>query len=145
MTQEEKTLMTNPDHKPLMDLPPVVQHLMHENIEHLLVLQMSGMWASVKGSDALAQGCVYSVSETAVAEPPPVRYNRYPVFCSSADGIYKVNLTKEGTDNTRIYHLHTVTGMVAFAGIRYHGSQEWKPTLDTVTHGVPSEVRFVKR
>ena len=144
MTTEEKKLMENPEHKPLMDLPPVVQHLMRANPRHLKTLLSSGLWLTVEEAD-LFNGCVYTVKADAPVSVPQPTYKRYPVFCSSADGVYKVNLTKEGTDNTRIYHLHTVTGMVNFAGIRYHGSQEWKPTMDTVTHGVPSEVRFAIR
>lgn len=84
------------------------------------------------------------MASTAIVTPPVPQYDRYPVFCGS-DRIYKVNLTKPGTDDNRIYHLHTITGMAEFAGIRYKGSQEWKPTLETVTYGEPVEVRFRKR
>ena len=142
MTTQEKNLMMNPEHKPFMDLPPVIQHLMQENREHLVWLTTDGNW-TIAGT-VLYRGSVYTVCATAAVTPPQVQHKRYPVFCGS-DRIYKVNLTKPGMDDARIYHLHTITGMADFAGIRYRDSQEWKPTLDTVTHGVPSEVRFAIR
>lgn len=140
MTQQEKKLMENPEHKPLMDLPPVIQHLMQDNMPHLLVMRCDGSWVSALG-DVLGRGCIYAVASTALVTPPPVQYRHYPVFCGS-DRIYKVNLTQSHTDNTRICYLQTTTGMAEFAGIRYKGSQEWMPSLSLMVHGEPVEVRF---
>lgn len=140
MTTEEKNLMMNPDHKPLMDLPPVIQHLMHTNYDHLLVLRPDGNWMSPLAA-ALNLGSVYVVDVGASVTPPPVKYNRYPVFCGS-DRIYKADLTRPNTDSKRIYHLHTVTGMAEFGGIRYKGKEEWMPSLSVMVHGEPVEVRL---
>ena len=143
MTTQEKNLMMNPEHKPLMDLPPVIQHLMRDNIEHLIVLSSLGQWIPLDKRDKdLWGGCIYRVDVTVPVEPPPVRYRQYPVFCGSADRIYKADLTQPNSDAKRIYHLHTVTGMAEFAGIRYKGSQEWMPSLNLMVHGEPVEVRF---
>lgn len=49
MDANEKKLMENPEHKPLMDLPPVIQHLMQANMPHLLVMRPDGSWVSVLG------------------------------------------------------------------------------------------------
>lgn len=138
MTTEEKNLMMNPEHKPLMDLAPVVQHLMQANMAHLLVMRCDGSWVSVLG-DVLGRGCIYAVASTASVTPPPVQYKQYPVFCGS-DRIYKADLTQPNSDSKRIYHLLTVTGMAEFEGIRYKGSKEWKPHLNTMIHGEPVEV-----
>lgn len=144
MNAAEKEMMKNPEHKPLMDLPPVIQHLMQANVGNLMRLMVDGVWVSLGKIDdtPLARGCIYAVNNSApLTPPPPPVYKQYPVFCGS-DRIYKVNMTQPNNDNTRIYHLHTVTGMAEFGGIRYEGSLEWRPMLDTVTWGRPAEVRF---
>lgn len=141
MNAQEKKLMENPEHKPLMDLPPVIQQLMRANIPHLLIMQCDGNWASVLVATGLERGCIYAVASTALVDPPPVQYKQYPLFCGS-DRIYKVVLTQPNSDSKGVYHLLTVTGMAEFAGIRYKGSQEWKTVLDTVTNGEPVEVRL---
>lgn len=140
MTAQEKKLMENPEHKPLMDLPPVIQNLMQSNAPHLLVLMPNGSWTPPLMTP-LNRGAVYVVASTALVEPPPAQYKQYPVFCGS-DRIYKVNLTQPNSDANRIYHLTTTLGMAEFAGVRHKGSQEWHATLNTVTRGEPVEVRF---
>lgn len=143
MNEAEKILMLNTERRLLMDLPPVVQHLMQGNIQHLSVLTTSGLWCACDESLPLSQWRIYTTSTSACIDPPvPVQYKQYPVFAGSADRIYKADLTQPNSDSKRIYHLTTAIGMAEFGGIRYMGSQEWRSTLNTMEYGVPVEVRL---
>lgn len=139
MTKQQKQMMRNPEHKPLMDLPPEVQSLMRSNGEHLLRLRGNGVWQPCKGYTYFGDGYIFKVDMGAPAEN---EVKELPVFCGK-DGIWKVTIpTPFPLRPVSVRYLVTCTGMRNFAGILYEGSSEVRSVLDTVTYGNPRAVLF---
>ena len=143
MTQEDRWLLTNPEKKVFVDLPPYVQELM-KNLApgELQRFHGDGTWRPCNAGVYYGKGYIFRLDPK--AEEKNYGRVKLPVFCGK-DGIYKVDVTALSTrlDKKTNRYLVTVTGMRGFRGIRYESETEFREILNIPEHGVPKEVLFM--